>query len=317
VEAPVQARQDQLQLLFTCCAASLPERTRVCLALRSLVGLTTRQIARAWLEAPPTTAQRLVRAHRKLREEGPATPSGEARAAAIDAVNRTLYLLFNEGYLPAEGDRVVGTEVIDRALDLVDRAATHLPFHAETHGLAALCWLHASRSGARTDAAGDLVRLADQDRTRWDHDRIAKGEALLARAIELRPPGRQIGPYVLQAAIASLHCAAERPEDTDWLQIAALYRRLVEVHPSPLFELKAAMALAESGDVPSGLAWLNALERRGVLADYHLFAAAKADLHRRLGHRSQARRYLGRARRLAQNDAERRLLTRRIASLDA
>lgn len=310
---------DRLRLLFACCDTELSERARVCLALRSLLGLTTREIARALLESEATTAQRLVRAKRTLmaRPPGAELPRGEAREAAIDGVLRTLYLMFNEGYLATEGPRLARERLMADAILIAEQVTELFPFHAEALGLAALMWFTAARAASRTDAMGDLVPLEEQDRARWNAERITRGEALIARFMTVhQEQAAAIGPYQLQAAIASLHCEAKRAADTDWLQIAALYRRLVEVSPSPIAELNAAVALAMSGDIEGGLAWVNALERRGQLDGYHLLAAVKAGLLERAGHRTQARRYYGRARRLASNERERRFLSTRIEALD-
>lgn len=312
-------RGDQLALIFACCAADFPRRTRVTLALKTLLGLSTREIARAYVEKESATAQRITRARRQLRATPDAPlPAGAERRHAIDAFLETLYLLFNEGYLAAEGERLLRDRLAHEALSLSVTACDLLPFHAETHALAALFHFHLGRAPARSNAEGDLVPLEEQDRSTWDRVRFESGESLLERSITLMVSGGAVsGPFQVQAAIAALHARATRPEDTDWLQIAALYRRLHQLTPTPVVELNAAIALAMSGDLRGGIAWLNALEKRQVLEQYHLLPAAKADLLRRAGKLVQARRYYVKARRLATNERERRFLTRRIDELDA
>ena len=311
-------RDSQLALIFACCAVDFPRRTRVTLALKTLLGLSTREIARAYLEKEGTTAQRITRARRQLRSEPDAPlPEGAERSQAIDAFLETLYLLFNEGYLAAEGEQLLRDRLAHEALSLSITSCDLLPFHAETHALAALFHFHLGRAPARSDAQGDLVPLEEQDRSQWDRARFQTGESLLERSISLMVSGGAAsGPFQVQAAIAALHARAPRPADTDWLQIAALYRRLHQLTPTPVVELNAAIALAMSGDLRGGIAWLNALEKRQVLAQYHLLPAAKADLLRRAGKLVQARRYYVKARRLATNERERRFLTRRITELD-
>jgi RNA polymerase sigma-70 factor, ECF subfamily len=229
---------------------------------------------------------------------------------------RTLYLVFNEGYLAAEGDALVRHRLVEDALELAETVVDLLPWHAEAQALLALMLLHASRREARVDAHGAMVTLELQDRTRWDREQIARGTTVLDRAMTLRAAGGGLGVYQVHAAIASLHCNASRAEETDWVQIAALYRLLLTLQPSPVVELNAAVALMMSGQPKDALAWVNSLEKRRVLGDYHLLAAVKAQLLEKLGHPRQANRYYRRARKLTANQHERALLSPRIAATD-
>jgi RNA polymerase sigma-70 factor (ECF subfamily) len=308
-------RAGRLRLLLACCSAALPERARMALALRTFLGLSTREIARAFVEPETTTAQRLVRARRTLKRQ----PPGEGAAPAPGAfalVLRVVYLTFNEGYLAAEDEALVRRHLLEDALDLGTTIVELVPDDPESWALLALMHLHSSRRDARVDGSGRLLTLEEQDRSRWDVEAIARGTAALERALSLHR-GERTGTYQLQAAIASLHATTPSAATTDWVQIAALYRRLLDFEPSPIVELNAGIALAMSGDVEGGLRWLNALERRGALKRSHLFASAKGLLLAETGALSQARRYLGRARALATNDREREYLTRRISALEA
>jgi RNA polymerase sigma-70 factor, ECF subfamily len=306
-------RADRLHLLLACCSAALPERARMALALRTFLGLSTREIARAFVEPEATTAQRLVRARKALKKR-PAELASPPAPQALPLVLRVVYLTFNEGYLAAEGDALVRHHLLDDAISLGETLVELVPSDPEAWGLLALMHLHASRREARVDVQGRLLTLAEQDRTRWDAGSIARGRAALERALSLHR-GAGTGTYQLQAAIAALHAGAVSAADTDWVQIAALYRRLLDFEPSPIVELNAGIALAMSGDLEGGLAWLNGLERRGVLKRSHLFASAKGLLLAETGALSQARRYLARARALATNAREREYLTRRITAL--
>lgn len=332
VEGSGQDRDDRLRLLFACCNASLPERARIGLALRSLLGLSTREIARAFLEDEATTAKRLVRAKQAVKQTawasaGTAADLGvDERMAAIDLVLRTLYLVFNEGYLAAEGESLVRQGLVDDAIELAELVVDLLPWHAESHGLLALMLLHGARRAARVNSLGELVTLDEQDRGLWDAAMIRRGTAVLDRALALRAAsavdasavdvGVGVGVYLVQAAISSLHANAAHADDTDWLQIAGLYRLQLSQTPSPVVELNAAVALAMAGQQKEALAWVNALEKDKRLADYHLLAAVKAHLLEGAGHRQQAIRLYRRARRLTNNEAERRFLTRRIEALE-
>ncbi len=298
---------DRLRLIFTCCHPALPLQARVALTLRTVGGLSTRQIARAFLQPEPTVAQRLVRAKNKIR--GAAIPYRVPPRELLDertpGVLAVLYLIFNEGYAATEGD-LIRRDLCDEAVAMARVVARLLP-DAETKGLLALMLLQHSRRDARTDAAGDLVLLEDQDRTRWDHDMIDEGLALLDEAVAQQRPG----PYVLQAAIAALHARAPRAEDTDWPQIAALYGGLMEMTPSPVVELNRAVAISMADGPAAGLPLVDALS--GELSEYHLFHAARADMLRRLGRDAEAadayRSALGRA----TNQAERAFLEGRLA----
>lgn len=316
-DAPDDPAEDQLRLLFACCRADLPARTRVALSLRSILGLSTREIARSFLQKESAVAQRLVRAKRILEASPPgASASGSARSEAIHAVLEAIYLLLNEGYLATEGDRLARAPLLEAAATLSERVAELFPFHGEALALAALVQFQSARSETRIDADGGLIPLEEQDRSRWNVKRIALGQTLLARAVSHRGDGGRTGRYLVEAAIAALHAEAQVPEATDWIQIAALYRELLRSAPSPVVELNAAVAVAMAGELEAALTWVNRLERRGALADYHLLAAVKADLSRRAGHLRQARRYYRRARRLTVNESERRFLTRRIAEVE-
>jgi RNA polymerase sigma-70 factor, ECF subfamily len=297
---------DRLRLLCTCCHPALSSEARVALTLRTVAGLTTRQIARAFLVPEPTLAQRLSRAKRKIREAGIPfrVPSRDALPERLDGVRSVLYLVFNEGYAATEGD-LVRAELCDEAIRLTRLLDELVPGEPETAGLLGLMLLQHARRDARTDEAGDLVLLEDQDRSRWDQPMIDEGLALL----ETPAPA---GPYRLQGAIAACHASAPHPEDTDWPQIAALYRGLLELQPSPVIALNLAVAIAMADGPDAGL---RLLEPLGPDLDrYHLFHAARADLLRRAG-RPQAADAYRRALDLSTNDAERRYLTRRLASL--
>ncbi|HXG25560.1 MAG TPA: RNA polymerase sigma factor [Candidatus Binatia bacterium] len=309
---------DRLRLIFTCCHPALAPDARVALTLRTLGGLTTPEIARAFLVPEPTLAQRLVRAKRKIREAGIPyrVPPPEVLPERLDAVLRVLYLVFNEGYSATAGEALVRRELASEAIRLARMLAALMPDEPEVLALLALMLLHDARRDARTDPGGALVVLEDQDRGRWDAAEIAEGTALLDRAIRAGRP-RRPGPYQLQAAIAALHDTAATPAETDWPQIAALYGRLAELAPSPVVELNRAVAVAMREGPAAGLAILDALASEPLLTGYPYYHAARADLLRRLGAAADAAAAYRTALALTSNDVERAFLARRIAEMEA
>jgi len=299
---------DRLRLLFTCCHPALAMDARVALTLRTVAGLSTREIARAFLVPEPTLGQRLTRAKRKIRDAGIPyrVPPRELLPERLDGVLAVLYLVFNEGYAATQGELLraeMGDEEI-RLARLVDRL---LPGDEDVRALLALMLLQHARRAARTDGAGDLVLLEDQDRSRWDHVMIDEGLSLLSE------PARRPGAYRVQAEIAACHARAPRPEDTDWPEIATLYGRLATLQPSPVVELNRAAAVAMADGPETGLRMLVPLQTD--LDRYHLFHSAKADLLRRAGRTDDAVKAYRRALDLTTNDAERRFLERRLTAL--
>jgi RNA polymerase sigma-70 factor (ECF subfamily) len=310
-EDPMEIADDRLRLIFTCCHPALPLDGRVALTLRTLGGLTTPEIARAFLVPEPTLAQRLVRAKRKIRDAGIPyrVPPLEVLPERLDGVLRVLYLVFNEGYTASSGDALVRRELAAEAIRLARIVVSLLPDEPEAMGLLALMLLHDARRDARVGPAGELVLLDDQDRTRWDAGRIAEGQALVARALTCRRPGS----YQVQAAIAALQDEAATPTETDWAQIASLYRALAVIDPSPVIELNYAVAIAMTDGPATGLALMDGIAADGALAGYPYLHAGRADLLRRLGRWSEASSAYERALALTSNGPERAFLRRRLA----
>jgi RNA polymerase sigma-70 factor (ECF subfamily) len=306
-------QDDRLRLIFTCCHPALPADARVALTLRTLGGLTTPEIARAFLVPEPTLAQRLVRAKRKIRDAGIPyrVPPDHLLADRLDGVLRVLYLVFNEGYAASRGDALVRQELCAEAIRLARVLVTLMPDEPEALGLLALMLLHDARRHAREAEDGSLVLLEDQKRGRWDRARIAEGAGLVDRALRMGRPG----PYQLQAAIAALHDEAARPSDTDWPQIVALYGALAAIEPTPVVELNRAVAIAMADGPAAGLARIDQIGATGALDEYPYLHSSRADLLRRLGRRDEAATAYRRAIDLTDNATERRYLTGRLAEV--
>jgi RNA polymerase sigma-70 factor, ECF subfamily len=314
IEEDSTVPDERLRLIFTCCHPALPPEAQVALTLRTLCGLTTEEIARAFLLPTATIAQRLVRAKNKIRKAGipyrvPSAPDVSERLSVVMAV---VYLVFNEGYSAALGDTLVRHELCAEAIRMARLLHNLLPEpESEVDALLALMLLHDSRRNARQNADGELVLLADQDRACWSRPQIDEGCALVQSVFQRGP----IGPYAIEAAIAALHANAAHAEETDWRQISALYGRLFALHRSPVVALNHAAAMSMAEGPEAALPLVDAL--KSSLEDYHLWHATRADLLRRLGRKTEAVRAYQRALELAQNDVERRFLNRRLEELSA
>jgi len=305
---------DRLRLIFTCCHPSLPLEARVALTLRTVCGITTEEISRAFLVPLATMAQRLVRAKGKIREAGIPyrVPSPEELRDRLDGVLLVVYLIFNEGYLASSGDALIRQELCAEAIRLGRVLCGLLPKQAEAQALLGLMLLHDSRRDARVSAQGELVLLEEQDRSLWHREQIQEGTEIVKSALRRGAAGA----YALQASIAALHANAKTAKETDWPQIAALYDALLRMHASPVIEVNRAVAVAMARSLEEGLALLDELERREELKEFHLLPAARADLLRRLGRTDEAANAYWRALMLATNDIERRFLRRRLAEIE-
>ncbi len=303
---------DRLRLMFTCCHPALPPDAQVAMTLREVCGLTTEEIARAFLTKPATVAQRIVRAKTKIRDARIPyeVPSEIDLPDRLEAVLRVVYLVFNEGYSASSGGSLTRHDLSGEAIRLGRLLIGLLP-EPEAIGLLALMLLQDSRRAARTSPTGDLILLEEQDRALWNQDQIAEGLALVERALT----SRRIGPYTIQAAIAAVHAQAASPEATDWAQIVALYDLVMQADASPVVELNRAVAIAMRDGPPAGLALIDAILARGDLVNYHLAHAARADLCRRLGRTAAARASYERAASLTQQEPEKRFLERRLKEL--
>jgi RNA polymerase sigma-70 factor (ECF subfamily) len=303
---------DRLRLIFTCCHPALTAEARVALTLREVCGLTTEEIAHAFLTAPSTVAQRIVRAKAKIRDARIPyrVPSRTDLPDRLDTVLHVIYLVFNEGYSASSGASLMRHDLSSEAIRLGRLLVDLLP-EPEAVGLLALMLLHESRRAARTSTAGELILLPDQDRALWNREQIAEGGALVQRLLS----ARRLGPYTLQAAIASVHAEARTAAATDWDQIVRLYDVLVQATASPVVELNRAVAVAMRDGPEAGLALIDAILARGELANYHLAHSARADLCRRLGKTAEARASYKRAITLTRQEPERRFLERRLGEL--
>ena len=307
-----EIEDDRLRLIFTCCHPALSPDAQVALTLREVCGLTTEEIAHAFLTGPPTVAQRIVRAKSKIRDAGIPyeVPSPGDLRTRLDVVLHVVYLVFNEGYSATSGQLLTRQSLAGEAIRLGRLLIELLP-EPEVTGLLALMLLHDSRREARTSADGELILLEDQDRSLWNHDQIAEGTALVERALS----SRRIGPYTIQAAIAAVHTEAPVAAATDWAQIVGLYDVLVRLDPSPVIELNRAAAVAMRDGPLAGLSLIDRILARGELAEYHFTHAVRAELCRRLGRSSDARASYKRALGLVRQEPERRFLERRLREL--
>src|ERR1700757_263926 len=307
-----EIEDDRLRLIFTCCHPALPPEGQVALTLREVCGLTTEEIARAFLVTPTTLAQRIVRAKAKIREASIPyeVPTPQELPERLDAVLHVIYLVFNEGYSAATGAEVTRAELTGEAIRL-GRLLTELQREPEVMGLLALMLLQESRRAARTSPTGELILLENQDRSLWKRKQMPKGVALLEKALK----SRRFGSYTLQAAIAAVHAEAESAAVTDWRQIVALYNRLIQIQPSPVVELNRAVAIAMCDGPEAGLTHIDAVLEHGELANYYLAHSARADMYRRLGRTAEARASYEKALALTQQEPERQFLQERIRQL--
>jgi len=307
-----EIEDDRLRLIFTCCHPALPPEAQVALTLREVCGLTTEEIARAFLVPPATLAQRIVRAKSKIRETPIPyeVPTPQELPERLDAVLQVIYLVFNEGYSAAAGAEVTRAELTGEAIRL-GRLLVELHPEPEVIGLLALMLLQESRRAARTSPAGELILLENQDRSLWNREQIAEGGSLLKKALN----SRRFGPYTLQAAIAAVHAETESVAATDWRQIVALYDQLVRIQPSPVVHLNRAVAIAMRDGPEAGLKQIDAVLEHGELTNYYLAHSARADMCRRLGRTAEARTSYQRALALTQQEPERQFLQDRIRQL--
>src|SRR3984957_11920555 len=307
-----EIEDDRLRLIFTCCHPALSPEGQVALTLREICGLTTEEIARAFLVTPATLAQRIVRAKTKIREASIPyeVPAPQELPERLDAALHVIYLVFNEGYSAAAGADVTRAELTGEAIRL-GRLLTELQPEPEVVGLLSLMLLQESRRAARTSPAGELILLENQDRALWNRDQIVEGVALLERGLR----SRRFGSYTLQAAIAAVHAEAESVAATDWGQIVALYDRLVRIQPSPVVQLNRAVAIAMRDGPEAGLTHIEAVLEHGELANYYLAHSARADMYRRLGRTAEARSSYEKALALTQQEPERQFLKERIRQL--
>jgi RNA polymerase sigma-70 factor (ECF subfamily) len=307
-----EIEDDRLRLIFTCCHPALPPEGRLALTLREVCGLTTEEIARAFLVTPAALAQRIVRAKAKIRDTPIRyeVPSPQELPERLGAVLQAIYLVFNEGYSAAAGAEVTRAELTAEAIRLGRLVSELLP-EPEVLGLLSLMLLQESRRAARTSPTGELILLENQDRSLWNREQIAEGVALLEKALK----SRGFGSYTLQAAIAAVHAEAESVALTDWRQIVALYGRLIRIQPSPVVQLNRAVAIAMRDGPEAGLAHIDAVLEHGELANYYLAHSARADMYRRLGRNAEARSSYEKALELTQQGPERQFLQERIRQL--